>query len=82
MADKDADLGLGGFAERPINRHALADVRNQFPRDVFQRRFAENFYGAVVHFQRVIESNLVMTQAQVLGNASRMYLAIPSMKSY
>src|SRR5665213_2890361 len=37
-ADNDTDLGLSSLAQRPVNRHALADVGNQFPRDVFQRR--------------------------------------------
>ena len=37
-------MSLGGFAKRPINCHALANVRNQFTRDVFQGRFTENFY--------------------------------------
>jgi len=39
-------LGLGGFAQRPINRHAFADVGNQFAGDVLQRRLAGNFHGA------------------------------------
>ena len=38
-ADEDADLGLGGFTKRPINGHALANMRDQLPRDDFQRRF-------------------------------------------
>ena len=63
-ADEDADLGLRGFAERPINRHAFADMGNQFARDVFQRRLAENFYGAVVGFQGVIKRNFVVREAE------------------
>ena len=53
-ADEDADLGLGAFAQRSVNRHAFGDLRDQLPGDGFQRRLAENFYGAVVHFQRVV----------------------------
>ena len=26
VADEDADLGLGAFAQRPVNRHAFANV--------------------------------------------------------
>jgi len=37
-ANEAADRRLGGFAKRPVNRHALADVGNQFPRDILQRR--------------------------------------------
>jgi hypothetical protein len=46
-ADEDANLSLRGFAERPVNRHTFADMGNQFARDIFQRRFTENFHGAV-----------------------------------
>ena len=30
----DADLGLGGFAELPINHHAFADMGNQVARNL------------------------------------------------
>ena len=39
-ADVHADLRLGAVPQRPVNRHALADVRDQFPLDIFQRRFS------------------------------------------
>jgi len=64
-ANEHSDLCLGGFAERPVNRHAFADMGNQFPGDIFQRRFAENFNGAVVGFQRVIKSDFIIREANL-----------------
>ncbi len=37
--DEDADLGLGGLAQGPVNGHALADVRNQLASNILQGWF-------------------------------------------
>jgi len=64
-ADEDADLSLCRFTKRPVNRHAVANVRGQFPRDFFQRRRAENFHGAVVGFQRIVKRHFIILEASV-----------------
>jgi hypothetical protein len=35
-ADHDADLGPGALPDRPVNRNALADVRDKFGSDHLQ----------------------------------------------
>ncbi len=40
---------------------------NQFTRDFFQRRFAENFYGTVVGFQGIIKCHFIICQAKLVA---------------
>src|SRR5258706_1905391 len=53
--------------QRPINRAALANMRDQLPYNGFQRRLTEYLYGAVVHFQCIIKGNYVICKTEILA---------------
>ena len=66
-ANHHTNLGTRGFTNGPINRDTLSDVGDQFGGDHFQFVAAHRLHGTVVHGQRVVETDLVLVQAQLLA---------------
>ena len=67
----DFDLRAGAFAQRPVDRDALADLGDQFGRDHLQLVVAHHLHGAVVGGERVVERDFVVGQAEIVAALGR-----------
>jgi len=54
--DQHAQLCAHVLAQRPVDRHVTPHGFHQLPGNLLQCRLAEDFDGAVVGFERVVES--------------------------
>ena len=63
----DSDLRAGVFTFRPVNGVAPLNGLHQLLRNQLQRVVSENSHSAVVHFQGVVESDLVIGEPQDLA---------------
>ena len=63
--DQDINPGLGALTKGLVDRDALARVLDEFRGDDFKIVFAHAFECTVVCWQGVIESDLVLIQAEI-----------------
>src|ERR1700735_1514658 len=64
--DHCAELGANALLCGPVNRHVSTNGIHEFASNLFQRVVTENFNSAVVHFERVVERQFFVAEAQIL----------------
>lgn len=63
----DPDFRTRAFAQRPVNGHALAHLRDQLRRDDFEFVIAHGFHRALIRGQGIVEGDFIISQAEVLA---------------
>lgn len=54
------------FAQRPVEGHALAHLRDQFGRDHAELFVPHCLYGRLIGGERIIKGDLVISEAKIL----------------
>ena len=58
--DEDADLSLCRFTKRPVNRHALPDLGDEFGGDHLQLVAPHGLHGALVGREGIVKGDFVV----------------------